>query len=314
MKIFFATAATLLLASCASRRGPIWEPGRNLASANAGIAPVPAPKTIRIEGKVRLRSRGRTMNFDAVVVADSSRGRMEALGPFGMSLATLVWQDTSWTVWLPSQGAIVSGSGDSLSLPVVGMRTLRPRELLAPFQGRAISVATAVPMRRLAQDKTNSVFVPMGHAPGWSVAIDRSTGLPAYRQVFRNGRESERIRYGAWSLRDGVPVPDSLIRTGRDSQEFVLRLTSWEALDSLPASALSLSLEKAVDTILVVRDGAGRRRYRIHPAGGAPGATETVDSLPGDDEESIEEPTDDDSTAELDEDSTSSPEDDLPAE
>lgn len=301
----------LLFVSCAPRQSVVWAPGVSLANSSAGIAPVAPPRTVRIESKVRLRSKERTLNFETVVVADSTRGRLEALGPFGMALATVVWEDTSWQVWLPAQGALVRGSGDSLSLPVVGMRTLRPREFLAPFLGRAICASTGTPLRRLAQTKTTSVFVPVEPMPDWSISIDRASGLPRYRQFLRGDRESERHTYGAWSLRAGIPVPDSLVRTGRDSQQLAMRLTSWEPMDSLPAAMLVLPIEKPVDTILVVRDGTGRQRFHIRPAGGSTAQAESVvDSLQEDDDESGAV---DDSTATTTEDPASD-EDELPAE
>lgn len=291
-------AAGALLVSCAPRQTVVWQPGVELAKSVSAPTPASEPRTVRLEQKVRLRSKGRTMNFDAVLVADSTRGRMEALGPFGMSLATLVWQDTSWQLWLPSQNAMVRGSGDSLALPIVGMKTFRPRELVAPYLGRGVGSITGQPLRRVGGDKQQSLLVPIEPQPGWAIAIDRRSGLPIYKQILRNGRESERFGFGGWRLRDGLPVPDSIVRTGSDSQRIDIRLTSWETIDSLPPSVFSIQLEKPVDTIVVIQDGIGRRRFQIRPAGGAPAspAAETfVDSLSGSDE-AIDESSPEDST------------------
>lgn len=304
-------AAGALLASCAPRQSVTWQPGVAIAKSAAATTPAAEPRTVRLEQKVRLRSKGRTMNFDAVLVADSSRGRMEALGPFGMSLATLVWQDTSWQLWLPAQSAMVRGSGDSLALPIVGMKSFRPRELVAPYLGRGIGSTSGLPLRRVGGDKHQSLFMPIAEQPGWAIAIDRGNGLPIYKQILRNGRESERFRFGGWRLRDGLPVPDTIVRTGSDSQRIDIRLTSWETIDSLAPSVFSIQLEKPVDTIVVIQDGIGRRRYQIRPAAGAPSspAAETiVDSLSGSDD-SIEESSPEDST-DLPEDDPSGLEDD----
>lgn len=318
MKRFLsAVAVATLFASCAPRTSVRWEPGISLAHDKTNSVPQAPIRAVRIETRVRLHANDRTMHFEAVVVADSNRGRMEAMGPFGVALATVVWRDSMWSVWLPSQGALVRGTGDSLSLPVVGLRTIRPRELVGPFLGNVFSAPAGTPLRKVGGDDRQVVLMPLGRAPGWAITLDRASGIPLRRQILRNGRESERLSFGAWKLRAGVPVPDSVVRTGRDSQQVSLRLADWSQLDSLDARLLDLTLEKPVDTILVVRDGAGRQRYRIHPASGATGSGDSVvDSLPGGDEdESIDDPSDDDPNAVQDDDSdNSSEEDDLPAE
>lgn len=273
-----------MLLSCAPRQSVRWAPGIDMAKKGTVVVPASPNRTVRFENKVRLRSQGRIMNFETIVIADSNRGRMEALGPFGMTLATLVWQDTSWQVWLPSQGTLVKGNGDSFTLPVVGLRTFRPRELVAPYLGRTFGASPGTLLRRVDSDKSSALFIPAQAEPRWAISLDRSTGLPRYRQILRKGSESERFRFGAWSIRQGIPVPDSLVRTGRDSQEVSLRLTAWEQVDSLPASLLVITLEKPVDTILVVRDGAGRQRYRIRPANGSvntAAAESLLDTLTG---------------------------------
>lgn len=317
-RIISAVVVAAFFASCAPKTAVRWEPGAALAHDKTNSVPRTPVRAVRAETRVRLRANDRTMHFEAVVVADSSRGRMEALGPFGVALATVVWRDSTWSVWLPSQGALVRGTGDSLSLPVVGMRTIRPRELVAPLLGNAFSAPAGTPLRKVGGDDHQVVLMPLGSDPRWAMTLDRASGVPLRRQILRNGKESERLSFGAWKLRDGVPVPDSIVRTGRDSQRVSLRLVEWSRLDSLDARLLDLTLEKPVDTIIVVRDGAGRQRYRIRPAGGgAPGTTETVvDSLPGGDEdESIDDPSDDDPSATQDDDSgNASEEDDLPEE
>lgn len=261
------------LLSCAPRHAVRWNPGIAVTDAIQPVAPASTLGTVRFENKVRLRANGRVMNFETIVVADSVRGRLEAVGPFGMTLATLVWHDTSWQVWLPSQGALVKGNGDSFTLPVVGLRTFRPRELVAPYLGRTLHAPSGTALRKIGSDKTTASFIPVQPEPEWAIAIDRRTGLPQYRQILRKGSESERFRFGAWSLREGVPVPDSIVRTGRDSQEVTMRLTSWEIVAPLPASTFEIELGKAVDTIRVVRDGSGKRRYSVHPAGSGAIAT-----------------------------------------
>jgi len=305
LRCLSAILAGGLLLSCAPRQTVRWEPGIALAGSTGSISPATPPRTVRIENKVRLRAQGRVMNFETVVVADSIRGRLEALGPFGMPLATLVWRDTSWQVWLPSQGALVEGNGDSFTLPVVGLRTFRPRELVAPYLGRTLHAPSGTPLRKVGGDRNTALFLPIQPEPEWAIAIDRRTGLPQYRQILRKGSESERFRFGAWSLREGVPVPDSIVRTGRDSQEVVLRLASWESVASLPTSTFQIDLGKPVDTIRVVRDGFGRRRYSVHPAGGrgnAPAAESLVDTLTDIEESSPDISAEDDSLTAPDED------------
>jgi len=276
-----AAAAPLALVACAPKPALRWAPGLAIAQPGSSNASLPAGRTVRVETRCALRTLGRTMRFSSILVADSTRGRLEAVGPFGMNLATIVWQDSLWEVWLPSQGALVRGTGDSLSLPVVGIRTIRPRELAGPYIGRPIPVRTGVPLRTMGGDKEQVVVMPVERSPGWTISLDRASGLPRRMQVLREGREAERIRFGSWKDHRGVPVPDSIVRTGSEGQELTLVLDSWELQDSLPASLFAFHFEKPVDTIQVVQDGAGRPRYRIRPAGGSPEglAESTVDSL-----------------------------------
>lgn len=298
-----AATAPLALVACAPKPALRWAPGLAVAQPGSSNASLPPARTVRVETRCALRTLGRTMRFSSILVADSTRGRLEAVGPFGMNLATILWHDSTWEVWLPSQGALVRGTGDSLSLPVVGMRTIRPRELVGPYIGRPIPARTGIPLRTVGGDKELVVVMPVERTPGWTLSLDRGSGLPRRMQVLREGREAERIRFASWKEHQGVPVPDSVVRTGSEGQELTLVLDSWELQDSLPASLFAFHFDKPVDTIQVVQDGAGRPRYRIRPAGGSPEAlTETtVDSLMDADTSEVgddESPPSDDETIE----------------
>lgn len=296
MKPLAAIACLVLsgfLVACAPKSTARWEQGVALANQAQPKGSLPPARTVRAETRCALKSQGRTMRFETILVADSSRGRIEAIGPFGMNLATILWQDSSWQVWLPAQGALVRGTGDSLSLPVVGLRSLRPRELVGPYLGRPLPIRSGVPLRTMNEkgtSSTQSVVLPAGRAPAWSATLDRATGLPRILQVLRDQHEVERIRFGGWRDRSGTPVPDSMVRTGSEGQELTMHLTSWTPLESFPSELMSLSLPGPVDTILVVHDGTGRQHYRVQPAAGS-GLTESAaESLLGSDSGAVEEP------------------------
>lgn len=305
-----AIAGVLLstcLIACAPKSTARWEHGVALANQTQPKGSMPAARTVRAETKCVLKSQGRTMRFETILVADSSRGRIEAIGPFGMNLATILWQDTTWQVWLPAQGALVRGTGDSMSLPVVGLRSLRPRELVGPYLGRPLPIRSGVPLRTMIPPGSASdqaVVLPSVRAPAWSATLDRATGLPRILQLMRDQHEVERIRFGAWRERSGTPVPDSMVRTGTEGQELTMVLTAWTPMETFPSEMMSLSLPGPVDTILVVHDGAGRPHYRVHPAAGSSLTESAAESLLGSDttavEEEIEDPASTDDEGEED--------------
>lgn len=307
-----ALSSGLLLASClvgcAPKSTTRWEQGIALANQTQASGSLTAARTVRVTAKCILKSQGRTMRFETILVADSTRGRIEAIGPFGMNLATIVWQDSTWQVWLPAQGALVRGKGDSLSLPVVGMRTLRPRELVGPYLGYPLPIRSGVPLRTIQSspgakgaDPKQAVVLPAGRSPSWSATLDRATGLPRILQLMRDNQEVERIRFGAWKTRSQTPVPDSIVRVASQGQELTMLLQEWTPMDNLPPGLLELSPTGPVDTILVVHDGAGRQHFRVQPAAES-GLTESaVDSLLGTEDLPADDATPDDPAAPEDE-------------
>lgn len=293
-KPFAAIAGLALsgfLVACAPKSTARWEQGVALANQVQAKGSLPPARTVRVETKCVLKSQDRTMRFETILVADSSRGRIEAIGPFGMNLATILWQDSTWQVWLPAQGALVRGTGDSLSLPVVGLRSLRPRELVGPYLGRPLPIRSGVSLRTVAAPGSadQAVVLPTGRAPAWSATLDRATGLPRILQILRDQHEVERIRFGAWKDRAGTPVPDSMVRTGTEGQELTMKLVSWTPVETFPEQMLSLSLPGPVDTILVVHDGVGRQHYRVQPAAGSALTESAAESLLGSDSTNVDE-------------------------
>lgn len=318
MKIPVSFAGALLalgLVACAPKSVVRWEQGIALANQTQAKGSMPPSRVVRAETKCILKTQGRTMRFETILVADSTRGRIEAIGPFGMNLATILWQDSSWQVWLPAQGALVRGTGDSLSLPVVGLRSLRPRELVGPYLGHPLPIRTGVPLRTMAPKGSGSnqaVVLPSVRAPAWSATLDRTTGLPLILQLMRDQHEVERIRFGAWRERSGTPVPDSMVRTGTEGQELTMILTGWTTMEEFPPEMLSLSLPGPVDTILVVHDGTGRQHYRVQPAAGSALTESAAETLLGSDSTSVEDEIDDPSSApEEPEDDATDPVEDL---
>lgn len=308
-------ASTALLVSCAPKSKARWEHGIALANQTQPKVSMPAARTVKAETRCVLKSQGRTMRFETILVADSSQGRIEAIGPFGMSLATILWQDSTWQVWLPAQGALVRGTGDSMSLPVVGLRSLRPRELVGPYLGRPLPIRSGIPHRTMVPQGTSTgqvVVLPAVRTPAWSATLDRATGLTLILQLMRDQHEVERIRLGGWRDRSGTPVPDSMVRTGTEGQELTMVLTEWTPLETFPRELLSLSLPGPVDTILVVHDGAGRQQYRVRPATGSGLTESSAESLLGSDSTAVEEETDEPSTEDEDENAPEDSADDAP--
>jgi hypothetical protein len=304
-------AVALGLIGCASRAPSPWPPGIALLDPSAPRVHLPSALPVRAEASGILRSKGRTLHFDAVLLADSAQGRLEAFGPFGIPLATVDWTDTTWMAWLPSQSILLKGTGDSLALPVLGLRSLRPRELLGAWLGRPLPIRSGIPLRSIGSTGPVTGLVPAVPSPSWSATLDRRTGLPAALQVLRGGVEVEKVRFAGWHQRVGAMVPDTLVRTTPRGDELRLVVRTWT---TVPQSQVgpTLPLPEGIDTILVERDGASRLRYLVRPALAPDGSG---DPTPPTDPLDLDEPsleTDPDAATDDDQTESVDPDDSLP--
>ena len=238
------------------------------------IVATPVATAVRVGSKANLLHQGKRFKFDVWIEADSSKGRMDALGPFGTPLATVIWSDTTWKAWLPGQSTLLRGTGRSVNLPVLGLREIRPTTLVAPLLGRVLPTSGKVKTKQA--DKNTFLVLPDVPDPTWSLLIDAPSGLPKRRQILQSGRETEGLTFVDWKDHGGILIPGTIDRTTPDGQLLQLEQSEWTALPSVPAEHLELKLGGNVDTITLARNERGQAVYKIRTAGSNGGDTTSV--------------------------------------
>lgn len=234
-----------------------------------GISPtVPTVKAARVHHQAVLIHQGKTLRFQIWSVGDSSSGRLEASGPLGIGLATVLWDDTSWQASLPGQSTLLRGKERTLNLPVLNLRDVDPSRLFTPFLGRALVPAGS--FRTIAAPENQTLLIPTQFSPTWSLLLDNATGLPVRRQTLWQGKEIEAISYMKWQDRQGILVPGRMIRTTADGQRLELDLKDWDRLDQLPAGSLHLRVPQGTDTITVGTAENGRKVFQMNQPGQEP--------------------------------------------
>jgi hypothetical protein len=259
-----------LLAGCASNLTSV--PGQNLAK--GVVQPSPVAAAVRVGAKANLLHQGKRLKFDVWIEADSTRGRLDALGPFGTPLATVIWQDSSWKAWLPGQATLLRGSGSSVNLPVLGLKEINPEALVAPLLGRVLPRTGSV--RAAAANAGLTLVLPSEHPPTWSLLIDKTTGLPQRRQTLLDGREVEGLSFHRWRKEGEILVPGTIDRTTPDGQLLQLELNDWSRIPSIPTEHLNLVLQSPIDTITLARNQRGQTVYRIRAVGDGGDSTSVV--------------------------------------
>ncbi len=228
-----------------------------------GVKPsIPTVEATRVHHQAVLVHEGKTLRFQTWTVADSSSGRMEATGPLGISLATVIWNDSSWQASLPGQSTLLRGRERSLNLPVLNLRNLTPSRLLSPFLGRAW--IPDGPYRTIAAPQNQTILLPLEASPSWTLLLDNRTGLPLRRQTLWQGTEVEAISFLKWQLHQNILVPGRLVRTTSDGQRLELDLKDWTPLDRLPEGCLQLRVPHGTDTITVGTGENGRKFFQIN--------------------------------------------------
>jgi hypothetical protein len=227
------------------------------------ITPSPLASAVRVGSKANLLHQGKRLKFDVWIEADSSKGRLDALGPFGTPLATVIWQDSSWKAWLPGQGTLVRGTGSAINLPVLGLREVRPAALVAPLLGRTLP--TKGPVRTVSQPGTETMVLPDSANPTWSLLM-ASNGLASRRSTLLHGREIEGLTFHRWKRYGDVLVPRTIDRTTPDGQLLQLEVDEWNAIAEVPTAHLQLVFRSPVDTITLTRNARGQPVYRIKTA------------------------------------------------
>ncbi len=258
--VLLPALAIALLSGCAPRlTNPI---GQNLA--NARVEHPPTAKAIRVGSQADLLHQGKHLKFEVWIEADSTKGRLDALGPFGTPLATVLWQDSTWKAWLPGQSTLLQGTGCAITLPVLGLKEIRPSDLVAPLLGNWLPGRGSV---RTTSSGTETMVFPATPNPSWSLLLDAS-GLPRRRQRLVHGREIEGLTFHHWKRHDSVLVPHTIDRTTPDGQLLQLEIQSWSEIPALPAEHMQLAFQTPVDTITLAQNARGQPVYRIKTATG----------------------------------------------
>ena len=260
MKSVSGILCGLLLAGCASHVTSL--AGQNLAK--GVIQPAPTAQAVRVGAKANLLHQGKRLKFDVWIEADSGRGRLDALGPFGTPLATVIWEDSAWKAWMPGQSTLLRGYGNSVNLPVLGIKEINPSSLVAPLLGRVFP--RRGPIRTVDANPAQTLVLPRDSSPTWSLLVDKSTGLPQHLRTMQAGREIEGLTFDGWLKQGEILVPAIIDRTTPDGQLLQLEVGEWNSIPSIPAEHLRLVFHSPVDTITLARNERGQTVYRIRAA------------------------------------------------
>ena len=292
-------AAAMAVSSCA----PALKNPQGIALSQGSLQRSATARAVRASCRATLTRSGKTFRFDVWIECDSTHGRLDAMGPLNTPLASIVWTDSSWNTWLPGQSTLLRGTGPTMNLPVLDLRNVRPSLLVAPLLGRTSEVNG--PIQVLPPQHGQVVVLPAAADPGWSLVLDGASGMPLRRQALAQGKETEGLTFSNWKSRDGVLVPDRIVRTTSDGQILDLEVRHWERLDSIPRAHTVLHVPAAVDTISIGMQGNGRKIFRIRAFGGdsaivvlphgsvlAPGDLESIDPT-------VEDSTDETDTTEV---------------
>lgn len=228
-----------------------------------GVSSPPGPiaTAIKTHHEATLVHQGKKFRFQLWGVADSATGRWEATGPLGISLATLVWSDSSWLAWLPGQSTLLRGKERQINLPVLDLREVDPSRVVAPYLGRELPAAGT--FRKIPAEEGRTLLLPLEYSPRWSLLLDNRTGLPLRRQSLEQGRETEAFQFLSWVDQGGLLVPKRMVRTTPDGQRLELELKEWSRLAEVPPAALSIRTSPTTDTITVGKGENGRKIFQI---------------------------------------------------
>lgn len=239
---------------------------QGIALAQGTVQPATTVPAVRASCRATLNRSGKTFRFDVWIECDSTHGRLDALGPLNTPLASIVWTDSSWKTWLPGQNTLLRGTGPDMNLPVLDLRNVSPALLVAPLLGRTSEVKG--PVHALPPVRGQVAVMPATPDPGWALLLDGTTGIPLRRQVLSQGKETEGISFFNWKDRNGVLVPNKIVRTTPDGQILELEVRHWEELDSIPLAHTVIHVPPTTDTISIGMQGNGRKVFRIRAFGG----------------------------------------------
>ncbi len=119
-------------------------PETNLNWTSQGVLP-PAPDSVKVKTNIKFQTTQGNMkekgSVDAFIYAiPNKKYRIELKGPLGVQVASILWLETNWQVYIPSEKIVFQGQGQAIQLPIPGFKDLSIHQLVSSLWGEVFPI------------------------------------------------------------------------------------------------------------------------------------------------------------------------------
>jgi len=147
------------------------------------------------------------------------RYRLELSAGFGVSVASLLWKDSAWTLLLPTEESFIRGAGSEIQVPGALMAAVNVHQLAGIFWGDLLPEASAGDSSALPGGRSELLW--KGRNGDQYRALIRSDGWVSEVERRRTCDFVLIIRFGDPVPMGGRAIPSSA-SFARDGQEFLV--------------------------------------------------------------------------------------------
>jgi outer membrane biogenesis lipoprotein LolB len=169
---------------------------------------------------VKRKDRKRSFETVAVLITGRERFKLEAYGPLGQSLVTVLWQGKDVFLDMNGEQRVLPPAGSGLDR-VLGA-DVDPAELCSILSGNVPGILEG-PAARMRCAPNNSCILELAH-PGRLVKVYPAMGwepgpssLPSF-EVYRNSKMIYRVRYADFETVAGYDLPKRIVIENPDRQ------------------------------------------------------------------------------------------------
>lgn len=189
-------------------------------SVDPSAEPVAVPQdSLRAKFTLTMVVDGNNQNFDAVMFSvPEKRYRMELMGPLGIGVAQLLWQESGWQIVFPTEKKYLSGAGymvglwDDETIPMIPIH-----QVAALFEGKLVPAPYT---EDSSADSAGVKVVKATAGNGMKFSFGTRDGVTEWYS--RGGRDGkpETLRFYDFKEFEGVKMPSKIVFE-RDGQMFL---------------------------------------------------------------------------------------------